>query len=74
MKNFLDLEKHCPDFRIFQPLMLFEVFDLPQDISCFTFSKRNNLLFIGLGNKSITSKITSMLNVTIYNSDKSSLG
>jgi len=43
--------------------MLFEIFDFPLNLTNFAFSKRNNLLFIGLGEKSITSKISNMLNV-----------
>jgi hypothetical protein len=63
IKNLLQLENHYPDFHLFQPLMLFELFDFPMNITTFAFSKRNNLLFVGLGEKSISSKISNMLNV-----------
>lgn len=65
LKNILQLDNHYPDFNLFQPLMLFELFDFPMSITNFAFSKRNNLLFVGLGEKSLTSKISTILNVKL---------
>jgi hypothetical protein len=63
VKNMLQIDNHYPDFHLFQPLMLFELFDFPMNITNFAYSKRHNLLFVGLGEKSLSSKISTILNV-----------
>lgn len=55
--KFLKLENHFSDFNLFQPLLLYNLDDLPYPVTAFHFDKRTNLMFIGLSNSSISGKI-----------------
>ena len=48
MIKFLLLENHFPDFKLFQPLLLYCLEDLPQQVTTFYYHKKTSLLFVGL--------------------------
>ena len=48
---FLELKNHYPDFKLFQPLLLYEVNDLPMEATSLDYTEEGNLLFVGLSKR-----------------------
>lgn len=62
--HFLELNKHYPDFKLFQPFISFELNNLDMEATTLDYTEEGNLLFVGLSKKSnsILNKVIFLLN------------
>jgi hypothetical protein len=56
----LKLENHFADVNLFQPLLLYNLENLPLPPTTFYYHKTTNLLFVGLSNPSLSGKLSSI--------------
>lgn len=50
--HFFKLEKHFPDFKIFQPLIMYSVDDLEMEATCIDYITEGSLVFVGMSKMS----------------------
>ena len=48
---FLELKNHYPDFKLFQPLLAYEINDLSMEATSLDYTEEGNLLFVGLSKR-----------------------
>ena len=67
---FLNLENHFADFKLFQPLSIYNLENLSYPIGNFFYEKTTSLLFLGLINNSVSGKINNYFSKLFSSSSK----
>lgn len=67
---FLDLNKHFVDFKVFQPLVMYEINDLVFEAVGLDYVKEGSLIFVGLAKKGknvdkLINKVSNMFKIVL---------